>query len=382
MKATIPSTRRFADLPAPGWMAVCRGSALGLCVLLCMNLAEVLVHSTDAADNWFCRLQPIPRQVATGLLAMAATCLLLFSMRPALPSPVWFCAGLMVLTMVGGCGREIWQIQDTIVGDDRITAMMKPLGVTMLFLVAGIGILTGTSSSVQGRSSVIAILFSAVLSVIGFAVVTVQSGGISDLLPDQSIDAVLVPGLPPNADGAMSEELADRIRTAAKLIRDRHAKSLFITAGSDATAEFQSAILSATTDEGVDETNVTVKAQSLEITATVDAFVAQVRAEKKPESIMVSHWFELARCRILARRAGMSATVIAAEQEHAIFNQNVRVGREVVELLKQLAQPSIQLVRGAGEADSTNVDEQGRSSSENGEMDLDDQLEDLKSMEL
>ncbi|MFN9717928.1 MAG: YdcF family protein [Planctomycetota bacterium] len=382
MKPQIPNVKRFADLPAPGWMAVCRGSALGLCLLLCMNLAEVFAHSTNSADNWFCRLQPVPGQVATGLLAMTATCLLLFSLRPCLPSPVWFCAGLMVLFMIGGCGREIWEIQGAVFGDDRVTAMLKPLGITMLFLVAGIGILTGTSSSVQGRSSVVSILISAVLSVVGFAVVMVQSGSISDSLPDAVSDVVLVAGLPPSSDGSVSEELMDRIRTAGRLVVDRHARSLFISAGRDASPEQQSAISAVAVEAGVDVSRVKVVSESTDITTTVQSYISQAGTPKRKEAMIVSHWFELARCRVLARRQGLSVTVMAAEQEHALFQQNVRVAREVLELLQQLAQPAVQLVQGAMASDKTNVDEQGSSSSEDGEMDLDDQLEDLKSMEL
>ena len=51
-------------------MAVARGSALGLSLLLACNLLEVSVHGTSAVQNWFCDLTPVPQPAAMALMAL------------------------------------------------------------------------------------------------------------------------------------------------------------------------------------------------------------------------------------------------------------------------------------------------------------------------
>ena len=367
-------------------MAVCRGSALGLSVLLILNLAEIFVHSTSAVDNWICNIQPIPNQVAIGFLAMGATCLLLFAMRPALPGPVWFSTGAIVLLFVAGCGREIWKIQQTVPESDRITAMLKPLGITMLFLVAGIGVLTGNSTAVQGRSSFFAIITSAALAFVSFAVVSVQSGGLSDPLPQTAVPFVFVPGTVPNSDGSATDEISDRMNTAIELFNDRKARKLFLSnsAGVDrATAlEPMKALAIAA---GVEESSIVLddsEQSGSDLRNSIAALSQHPELKEKRDAIVVDHWYELSRCRMLARRHGLNPIGIAAKQQHALFNQNTLVAREVLALMKTLCDPALEFGKGIAsgtKSESAKVDPESEKDSE---PNLDDELENLKSMEL
>jgi vancomycin permeability regulator SanA len=383
VKQPSPPSRRFADLPAPGWMAVCRGAALGLCVLVVLNLAEIIVHSTSAVDNWFCNLQPMPNQVALAVLAMAATCLLLFAVRPALPGPVWFSAGALVLVFVAGCGREIWQIQQTVPEMDRITAMIKPLGIAMLFIVAAIGILTGNSSAVQGRSSFIAITISACLAFVSFTVVEVQSGGLSDPLPETIVPLALIPGCSLHTDGAATDELTDRVNTGVAMLNDRKARKLFLSGGAGQGGVTEGEAMRAVAmAAGIDETNLLVDEEDSTMPLSVASLSRQPELKDKRDAIIISHWYELARCRRLARQNGLNPIGIAAEQKHALFNQNILVAKEVVSLMKTLYEPAVQLVRGTAPVSQPSASSDESGDEKHSATDLDDELENLKSMEL
>ena len=96
MKTDVPALKRFANLPAPGWLAVSRGAGFGLAILLGLNLMEVFVHSTSAVENWLTDLRPLSQPMGITVLAMASTSLLMFGMRPALPGPVQFATFLFV----------------------------------------------------------------------------------------------------------------------------------------------------------------------------------------------------------------------------------------------------------------------------------------------
>lgn len=368
-------------------MAVCRGSALGLCVLLILNLAEIFIHSTSPVDNWLCNIRPVPNQVAIGFLAMGATCLLLFSMRPALPGPVWFSTGAIVLMFVAGCGREIWTIQQTVPEPDRITAMLKPLGVTMLFLVAGIGVLTGNSTAVQGRSSFFAIITSAGLAFVSFAVVAVQSGGLSDGLPETTVPFAFVQGAPPNSDGTATDELTDRMTTAVDLVKDRKARKLYLNSGSsadnDSAGESMKLIaIAAGLEESSIVLNDTGRGDS-DIRTAIAALSQQPELKNKRDAIVIDHWYELARCRMLAKRNGLSPIGIAAHQQHALFNQNTLVAKEVLALMKTLCDPAVQFVKGIASGASPDTTADGESEvDKDAEPNLDYELENLRSMEL
>lgn len=340
-------------------MAVSRGSALGISCLLVLNLLEVFVHSTSSVENWFSNLQPLTQPVGITVMAMAAMALLMFSMRPALPGPVWFTSMGSVLMLTGFCGREIWQISHSVPEPMRTTVMARPMGIVMLLSVAGIGIAAGNARSVRGRSSFLAILSSSILAVIGFAVVTVQSGGFSDSLPTMEAPLILVFGCKLDSDGKPTEALTDRVKTASQLLLEKHGKLLVLSGTQeDGSVSEPNAMQDVATAAGVASTLILLDPNGTNTAASVRfaASLPELRADRR--IIGVSHWYQLARIRLLARRLGLTPVAIAAEQEHALFNQNMLVAREVVDVLSAFCEPAIELSRGfVRPADASGIDQ-------------------------
>jgi uncharacterized SAM-binding protein YcdF (DUF218 family) len=271
---------------------------------------------------------------------MASTSLLMFGMRPALPGPVQFATFVFVAVFTGFCGRELWQISRIVPEPDRTMAMIQPLGILMLFAVAAVGILAGNSDTTRGHSSWIAIFVSTILTILCFAVVTVQSGGLSDVKPAESVPTVLVIGGQLPANGNLSEELIDRVTTGCRLITEKSGDRLLLAGASDTQAMKALALESKVPEEKID-----LNSESGNIESAIHIAASQINDKSDKRLIIVSHWFELARIRIAAKRAGLEVTAIAAEQKHALFNQNLRVAREVVSLLKSLCEPTVAYIR-------------------------------------
>ena len=154
--------------------------------------------------------------------------------------------------------------------------------------------------------------------------------------PAESVPTVMVIGGQQAANGNLSEELSDRVTTGCRLITDKSGDRLLL-AGSSETLAMQALAL----ESKVPEEKIDVNSESGDLESAIRIATASTKDQSDNRVIIVSHWFELARIRIAAKRDGLQVTAIAAEQKHALFSQNLRVAREVVSLLKSLCEPTI-----------------------------------------
>lgn len=327
-------------------MSVARGSALGLACMITLNLLEIFVHDTSAVDNWLCSLKPLTEPACIAVLAMSATSLTLFSMRPALPGSVRMVTFGLVLMFSGFCGWELWQVAQRTPDPLRVTAMARPLGTLMLLAVAGIGVSTGNSDSVQGRASLFTIGTATVIAMIAFTVVTIQTGGLSDAIPEAPGPAILVLGCALNPDGTPSDALKDRVHTGGQLFQKGSSRLLVLSGNPGSPGKSEPAVMKQLSlNSGVTETAILLDEGGTNIAASIEfvAHLPELSSDKRV--IVVSHWYQLARVRMLARRSGLSVVAVAAEQKHALFSQNQLVAREVGALLKSICDPGLEFLR-------------------------------------
>jgi hypothetical protein len=343
-------------------MAACRGAALGAVTLLTLNLLDVIVFGTNAAQSWFADLSPLPRPAALGMLAMSATALVMFVMNPALPSSVRFVTMLLVLGWCGACGHELWLIQRDIPQPQQVSAMARPLTAVMIFGVALIGLVAAPSPGVRGRSSALAILVTAIVAMMSFITAAVLSGGVSDPVTDDKFVLVAVVGEPFEAGVPLSPEFVDRLQTAASIASDGLTTPqimVFGTRAADekddahtagATDDFLAAIKESLPDLDTSEGKVRLASSNLESTEPTElihSLAVLVEPDSGARVIVVAHWYQLARIRLAASRAGLNAAFVAADQTHAVFNQNVLVLREVWNLTTAMGSAAVQFGRDA-----------------------------------
>ena len=342
--AAVP---RCAVQNAPGWISVSRGAALGICIITSFNLCEVFACHTSAVTNWLCNFRMISQPLCITVLAMLATALLMYSVKPGLPGTVWIATiGLVTLVAVFA-SWELWEVTQRVPENLRQSAMSRPLGILMLLAVAGMGILAGDSPGVSGRSSILTLGVSCVLSILGFAVITLQSGSIGDALPSDPAPAVLVSGCQVAADGTPSEALADRVNTASKLLLDGHAGMLILSGGSgEGTVTEPQAMKKLALEAGVPETKLVLDPAGTDIPNSIQFVSALPELREDRRIIVVSHWYELARLRLLGRQSGLQVIAVPAEQQHALFRQNILYAREITAFLRACCEPVKQLVIG------------------------------------
>jgi hypothetical protein len=328
-------------------MAACRGAALGLAVLLGFNLLEVFACGTESADSWICSLSPASGSVGIVVLAMAATALLLFAMHPALPGPVWMTALGVVLLFCAAIGRDLWNASQILPQSDRTTALIRPVGVLMLLCVAGVGILTGRSDRVRGRSSWLMILMTALITIAAFCIITVQAGGRGDPLPAESVAMIVVVGDPLTADEQLSEVLLDRLRVVATLQADYGDAPVALCGVTEHSEELSADVRGElTSTAGISEDRLILITGPAESAQVIRTIAARPELNENRRVILIAHWYQLARLRLLSRRSELAATLLAADQTHALFNQNLLVAKEVAATLISLADPGVQFLRG------------------------------------
>jgi uncharacterized membrane protein YwaF len=128
LKKTILPTSSFRSDRAPGWIAVTRGAALGMAILIALNLAEVRTSGTSAVENWMYSLRPLTESMGSALLAVMIPSLLLYVFRPALPGLLRTVLFVVVLAMCFFPGREFLQANSITDPTARNAAMARPWG--------------------------------------------------------------------------------------------------------------------------------------------------------------------------------------------------------------------------------------------------------------
>ena len=350
MKPAAPppryATQGYAVQNAPGWTSVSRGAALGIAVITTFNLLEVYVFRTSAVNNWLCNFRMITQPLCIAILAMLSTALLMYSMKPVLPGVVWMATIGLITILVVFAGWELWEITQRVPENLRQTAMSRPLGVLMLLAVAGMGILIGDSPAAYGKASLLTIAGSSVLTVLGFVVVTLQSGSIGDTLPADAAPAILVLGCTVESDGAPSEALTDRMTTGSKLHLDGHGKLLILSGGpGEGNVTESQAMQKLALEAGVPETALLLDSAGINAANSLRFAAALPELQDDRRIIVVSHWYQLARIRMLGRHAGLQVIAIPAEQQHALFNQNRIYAQEVTAFLKTSCEPAGKLMQ-------------------------------------
>lgn len=342
-----PRNQRFITQNAPGWISVSRGAALGLCLIATFNLCEVFACNTSAVTNWLCNFRMMTQSMSIAVLAMLATALLMYSMKPALPGSVRMATIALVTLVAVFDGWELWEVSQRVPENLRQSAMSRPLGILMLLAVAGMGILVGDSPSAYGRASLLTIAASCTLSILGFAVITLQSGAMADAIPKENAPVLLVIGCQVDSDGNPTEALTDRVATASRIFNDGHARILVLSGGpGESTVNETTAMKKLALEAGAAETQIVLDPASSDVPQSILFAAGLPELQEDRRIIVVSHWYQLARIRLLARQAGLQVIAVPAEQQHALFGQNTLFAGELAMFLVACCEPAKQLVMG------------------------------------
>lgn len=346
LKKTILPTSSFRSDRAPGWIAVTRGAALGMAILIAMNLAEVRTSGTSAVENWMYSLRPLTESMGLALLAVMVPSLLLYVFRPALPGPLRTVVFLVLLAMCFFPGREFLQANSITDPAARNAVMARPLGLLLISVVIVFGLLGGAMPSARGRSSVMVILFSALLTIVGFPILSIQAEAVSQGVDATSARAVVVFAAAGDGVGEISEAMQDRLQTAVKQV-EKNARSVLVLCGDSGDRVLASSqqMRGIVEEAGIPERRILVDDRGGKLQDVLQRVRGLPPLKDEPEVVLVGHWYELARLKLLSRRSGLRARMIAAEQPHALFGQNRLVLSEAWQLFQAMMDPAMHFLR-------------------------------------
>lgn len=330
---------------APGWMSISRGAAAGVALICAMNLSEMLVFRTETAAPWLTLSTLLPADLNKGLLALTIPALLLFAVRPNLPSVLRLTCLVCILLPAVFCVQSLLALPAAASDTVRFGLMARPIGVLLMLAVAVIGVLLGGAPSVQGRSSWLAMLFACLLTVVSFPLLMLHEAGFM-AVADDDVEAqlVLVPTTTDEQPGRLSEQLEDRIRTAAEIVlRSADGRLLLLHTGADPQIPSQEQLRQTALDSGLSEQQVEVRDAGDDAVAWLQLATAESESGTAP--LFVTHWYEVARLQRQALRHAPAVQVRAALQRHAILGQNLLVLKETQRLLQVLLDPLLQFAR-------------------------------------
>ena len=206
---------------APGWLAVSRGAALFLGLFTLLNLVGEVKHPGFDANLWWIDLRPLSQQQAQGLLALTGAVLMLFAMKPNLPTVIQLVTRFVVLTCAAFAAMNAYNFY-LLLNQDKITSHF-PVAFSLHVLALLVVIFAGLwgrqyTSQFKTRDFFLG-LITFVLCTVGFPLSQMYCYGNTDYR--RPADAILTFGCRAFADGTASVPLRDRTLTACQALSSR-----------------------------------------------------------------------------------------------------------------------------------------------------------------
>jgi len=207
------------------FVAVSRGLAIFVGAFSLLNIAGELRYPGFDANHWWIDFQPILPVISRTFLGVSAGFLIAYAVRPSMS--IWrrFCTLLttgitLAVTALNAANFYI------LLGIGKITAGFPIafslfVGAALSMIFAGVLKYRNTHNTKRNLGRVFthtALLVTVTLCSFGFPLAQMYSFGKTDY--SRTTDAIVVFGARVYADGRVSDALADRVRTGARLYLD------------------------------------------------------------------------------------------------------------------------------------------------------------------
>ncbi|MFM9965450.1 MAG: YdcF family protein [Planctomycetaceae bacterium] len=204
------------------------------------------------------------------------------------------------------------------------------LGV-LLVLVADVWLLRRTTPPAHARSG-----WTLLLSVVGVGLgqvmligLHVLTFGSTDYRRDADVAVVL--GARVYADGTLSLALTDRLDTAAELFRSGRVRMILVSGATGIEGINEAtAMRSYLLDAGLPEDCILVDPEGRNTLATARNTRRLMSEQQLTSALIVSHYFHLARCKLLIEEQGISAVTVPARMSRRLVLEAYYVSRECV----------------------------------------------------
>ncbi len=305
---------------------IARGGALFLGSLAALDVAFGPQGPRDTLLSWWSSSYPLSAVGQQLFAATAAALLVSFAIAPRMALVRQRVTQALLLVIAGRC-----IIDTAIVGAlaHGGTIQMRYLPLSLLFGIASLWILRSVNRSTpsvaqtrpSGRTG-IGIISVATSCALLFAFAQMVGFGNTDYR--RPADAVVVFGARVYADGRPSLALADRVRTAAALVRDGYAPMLIVSGGpGDGNVHEVEAMRALAIEEGVPAEAIVLDPHGLDTRSTVRNSLGHAR-----RVIAVSHGYHLPRIKLTFQQLGGRAYTVPARETRTLIRLPFYMARE------------------------------------------------------
>ncbi|QDU78657.1 hypothetical protein Pla110_03610 [Polystyrenella longa] len=324
--------------PAPAWIAISRGVALFLGAFLLLNLlGEVLSGMTDST-RWWIHMQPLPPQMANGLLAVCGVSLLAFAFKPDLPRGIRILASLVLLCWAGFLGFTAYQYYLGLKLEQFHSSFPVAFSLHLLAMLAVVfaGLWKRHQHKVNKSRDFFLGIFTVAICLISFPLAQMFCYGHTD--HRRPADYIAVFGCRALEDGTPSSSLRNRMLTGIELYQEGLAPTLLLSGGPGEGEFHETAVMrQLALEAGLPESALVIDEQGWDTGDTifnVKQFLTQQQGmaapgAASPSVLAVSNFYHLPRIQMVADRAGMEWYTVPANDSTLLEDRTLSLGREV-----------------------------------------------------
>lgn len=296
-----------------------------------LNLLGDLIAPGFDASGWWVELRTLPHGLTSATLLVTAALLLGFALKPAMARPRQRATLLLVMCLMGVNVADALHFFDAL-SNGRITAP-RPLPISLLSLGALSLIYfrvwaNDFRPNRHGRWQAALVLASLALTC---PIAQMVLFGKTDYR--RPADAVVVFGARVYSNGRPSLALADRVRTASRLVTSGQAKWLVVSGGpGDRGTHETLAMQRLAVSMGVPRSRILVDRQGLTTHDTVQNSVPLLKKIGAVRVLAVSHFYHLPRIKLAYQRAGLDVYTVPARETRHLRRMPWFMAREVAAL--------------------------------------------------
>jgi uncharacterized SAM-binding protein YcdF (DUF218 family) len=298
-----------------------RGAALFVGVFLALGVVAGLRSGALDSTHWLVDVRGLPATVRVPLLVLAAAGCAWWGLRPPREHGRTACtAALAILAAVAAL--DVVQV--------GVAAARGDVAIGLPPLSLGVALVLGLAAWRTRREAPAPLAGVGVAAggwAIAFALALMACFGTTDYR--RPADAVVVLGARVYADGRPSIALADRVRTAASLVRDGHARLLVVSGGpGDGVHHETQAMRRVAEAAGVPPEQILVDRDGVNTRATARNASAILRRHGATSALAVSHGYHLPRVKSAFDREGFRVYTVPAEESRRLLKLPWYVARE------------------------------------------------------
>jgi uncharacterized SAM-binding protein YcdF (DUF218 family) len=310
-----------SSLRARIWSALLRGAAAFAGVFLVLGVIAGWRSSALDSTHWLLDLRGLPWFPRSILLLGCGALALWWGTRPPVGRARHLCtAALGALATIAA-----WDAAQVL-----SAALRGDFALGLPPLSLGVALILGSAAWRSRRDAPVRLV--GVTAAAGgwaaaFALALMACFGTTDYR--RPADAVVVLGARAYADGRPSVALADRVRTAAALVRDGHASLLVVSGGPGDGVHHETDVMRRVAEKaGVSAHRIVADRAGLDTRATARNASRLLRERGAGSALVVSHAYHLPRVKSAFDREGFRVFTVPADESRVLLRLPWYVARE------------------------------------------------------